>query len=81
MADQELKGGNLALSKSQQDGQPVRVLRAIKAGPMGARLVYLGLYTVKETRLERGRDEFKVRLALPACRTTSRRGLAREHPQ
>lgn len=61
IADQELTRGNLALYNSCKDGKPVRVLRGIGKGEIGDRLMYLGLYNVKDWECVDGVDGFKAR--------------------
>ncbi|KAK9912709.1 hypothetical protein M0R45_036559 [Rubus argutus] len=50
--NQTLKGGNLALSNSKEEGTPIRVIRKLKLST-GWCYVYYGLYTVEKVMKER----------------------------
>ncbi|SHI62471.1 SAD/SRA domain-containing protein [Hymenobacter daecheongensis DSM 21074] len=60
VADQVLTSRNAAFLRSQQTGQPVRVLRKILDEVQGSVYRYEGLYTVVDSRYEQGKSGFMV---------------------
>ncbi|XP_004308572.1 PREDICTED: YDG domain-containing protein At5g47150-like [Fragaria vesca subsp. vesca] len=61
--NQKLKGGNLALNNSKEEGTPIRVIRKLKLSS-GLCYVYYGLYIVEKVMRarERGKVVYKFRL-------------------
>ncbi|KAL4203478.1 hypothetical protein AMTRI_Chr01g104170 [Amborella trichopoda] len=62
VGDQKLERGNLALEKSLQHGNEIRVIKGVKdvSSPSGKAYIYDGLYRVQQGWTERGTMGFKV---------------------